>query len=334
MQIFLVILIIIGCLIGLIGLFLIIKSIQVKKGREQAENEYRNTKPGKLSPIGELKKLSVLPLIDFYTDDDRLKTEAGVSYLIEADGKKILLDVGLNRGKEHPSPLLHNMNELGISPEEIDMIYFSHLHLDHVGGMKEQKEGTFSVSQGSVSLGDIPVLAPVEIKASDWNPGPVTRVTKDPEVLGKGIATIGAIDRYLFLMGISPEQSLAFNVKGKGIVLVIGCGHQTIERILERSAALFDEPVYAIIGGLHFPVNGGRIMAGPFNIQSIVGSDRVPWKGLSEKDVESAIKAIKKVNPAIVALSEHDSSDWSVKRFREEFGDKYVDVRVGKEIVL
>jgi len=54
------------------------------------------------------------------------------------------------------------------------------------------------------------------------------------ENFSKGIASIGVIPRALFLLGYTLENSLAFNLAGKGIVLVIGCGHQTIELILER----------------------------------------------------------------------------------------------------
>jgi 7,8-dihydropterin-6-yl-methyl-4-(beta-D-ribofuranosyl)aminobenzene 5'-phosphate synthase len=226
------------------------------------------------------------------------------------------------------------MKTLGISESNIDMIFFSHPHLDHVGGMKEQKEKTFSLSQGPVSLPNLPVYSPADISASRWNPGPETHVIKDPVVLKEGIVSIGVIPRYLFLMGYTLENSLAINVAGKGIVLIIGCGHQTIERILERTRALFDEPIFAIIGGLHYPVNGGRIMIGPINIQRIVGSDRPPWISIRESDAKNAIAAIKKVSPKIVALSPHDSSDWCIDQFKQTFGDTYVDVKVGKEIVI
>ncbi|MEZ4578777.1 MAG: hypothetical protein R2875_12450 [Desulfobacterales bacterium] len=33
---------------------------------------------------------------------------------------------------------------------------------------------------------------------------------------------------------------------------------------------MFDEPIYAIIGGLHYSVYGGRTVIGPMNIQRIV----------------------------------------------------------------
>ncbi|RJP45029.1 MAG: MBL fold metallo-hydrolase [Desulfobacteraceae bacterium] len=322
-------------LIGIVALFGIIvfkKTKQLEAGKTIADRELSGMRVDRLSPFGSVKSLSILPLVDFYADKPDLKTEAGVSYLIRADETTILLDTGLNAKKEHPSPLLHNMEKLGVSEKEIDMIFFSHLHLDHVGGMKNQKDKTFSLSQGPVELGSIPVYAPAPVTASAFNPGPETRVIREPAVIKPGIATIGVIPRFLFLMGNTPENALAINVEGKGIVLIIGCGHQTIERIIERAKALFDEPIYAIIGGLHFPVTSGRIMIGPINIQRVVGSDRPPWRGLNETDVEAAIAAIKTASPKIVALSPHDSCDWSLDRFRQALGDAYVDLKVGREI--
>ncbi|MGL4370595.1 MAG: MBL fold metallo-hydrolase, partial [Spirochaetota bacterium] len=96
----------------------------------------------------------------------------------------------------------------------------------------------------------------------------------------------------------------------------------------------FDAPVYGIIGGLHFPVHGGRAMAGPFNLQNIVGVDRKPLRGIREIDVENGIADIRKVNPRIVSLSAHDSSDWTIEKFRDAFGDRYVELAVGKKIVI
>ena len=53
--------------------------------------------------------------------------------------------------------------------------------------------------------------------------------------------------------------------------------------------------------------------------------------GVMEK---SAIAAIKKVSPKIVALSPHDSSDWCIDQFKQAFGDTYVDVKVGQKIEI
>ncbi len=329
-----IILYIILALIALVCLFLAVKLKQLKAGNKKAAAERAALKIEPLADIGSVGSFSLLPLVDFYTDDDRLKTEPGVSYLIKADDATVLMDVGFNKKKEHPSPLVHNIQTLGVTLENLDYLFFSHLHLDHVGGMQEQKSGQFSLSQGPVSLPAVPAYAPTEMAPSHWNSGPEVKVIKNPQVLSKGVASIGVIPRNLFLMGYTLENSLAINIAGKGIVLVIGCGHQTIERIIERAQQLFDAPIYGIIGGLHFPVKNGRIMIGPLNLQNIVGTDTPPWKGIGEQDVKSAIAAVKAANPEFIALSPHDSSDWSIAQFREAFKERYHDLKVGRELKL
>ncbi len=305
-----------------------------RAGKNRAEEEIKNMRFAKLSPFGTVKNLSILPLVDYYAERDDLKTEPGVSYLVKADNTTILMDVGRNLESEHPSPLLTNMELLGVKIEDIDILFFSHIHLDHVGGMEEQKQGTFSISKGEVKLGEIPAYAPADISPSSWNPGPKVNTIREPTVLEPGIASIGVHPRYLFLMGYTLEHSLAINVKGKGIVLIVGCGHQKVERIIERAREIFHEPIYGIIGGLHYPIYGGRLMKGPLDLQYLTASDDPPWEGLKEEDVKNALKTIKKVNPQVIALSPHDSSDWTLEQFRQTFQEKYVDIKVGKEIII
>jgi 7,8-dihydropterin-6-yl-methyl-4-(beta-D-ribofuranosyl)aminobenzene 5'-phosphate synthase len=320
-------------LVALVCLVFLAKVVQLFIGNKKVLQELDQLRPEKLS-TGTVKKLAVLPLVDFYADDPGLKTEAGVSYLIQADDTKILMDVGFNKNREHPSPLLHNSQKLGVPIQDIDFLFISHRHLDHIGGMQEQKKKFFSLSQGKMELPAIPVYAPVPISPSPWNPGPRVEVINQPKVLANGIASIGSIPRNLFILGYTLENSLAIRVENKGIVIVIGCGHQTIERIIERTQALFNDPIYGIIGGLHFPVGNGRIMIGSINIQNLFGSDKLPWKGIREDDVTHAIQAIRRVNPQFVALSPHDSSDWSIDQFRKAFKDRYHDLVVGKEMVI
>jgi 7,8-dihydropterin-6-yl-methyl-4-(beta-D-ribofuranosyl)aminobenzene 5'-phosphate synthase len=321
--------------VSLIALVFFIKTlIKLSVNRSRVQREIAENKVQKIPSIGSVKSLTILPLIDYYADAPDLKTEAGVAYYITADDTRILLDLGANGKKEHPSPLLHNANRLGLKLEDLDFIYISHAHLDHLGGMKEQKEGTFSVSAGPVSLPDIPVYAPVEIRPSDNNPGPRPEMLTEARVIKDGIVSIGAMPRALYLLGYTLENTLAFNVEGKGIVLVIGCGHQTVERIIERAKTLFDEPIHAIIGGLHLPVGGGRMNIGPVNVQRLVGSDQPPWNVMGEKAVVSALNAVQSVSPSLVALSPHDSSDASLDRFRAVLGDVFQVIKVGCPITV
>jgi 7,8-dihydropterin-6-yl-methyl-4-(beta-D-ribofuranosyl)aminobenzene 5'-phosphate synthase len=314
--------------------FIVIKTVDVNKGKELAEQEYKNTRCNAFENFGSVKNLSITPLIDYVAAEPGLKTEAGVSYLIRADNTVILMDVGYNQHGAHPSPLLQNMEKLGVKINNIGILYMSHLHLDHVGGMNEAKKQTFSFTRGKLDMLKITAYAPEEMKQSELTPVGKIIVNQEPFILKPGIGSIGAIPRHLFIAGKVYEQSLAINVRGKGIVLIVGCGHQGIDKILERTRALSKEPIYAIIGGLHYPVHGGRIMMGPVDVQYIVGTDAPPWKGLDESDVLSAIELIKKTKAEIVALSPHDSSDWALGKFKELLGKRAVELKVGKEIKI
>lgn len=321
-------------LVVIISLFILSRYLKMRRGRLVAEEELSKLNIQKISKMGSVKSLSITPLIEYFSSGPEFATEEGVSYLVKADDTTILFDLGSNRKGEHPSPMIRNMQKLGVKPSEIDMIFISHSHYDHVGGTGAESRGEFTLSAGPVKTRRIPVFAPTDISPAQNNPGLPVTVVKEPVVIGNGLASIGIHPRSLFLIGRTDEHSLAVNVRGKGIVLIIGCGHQRIESIIERARKIFDEPIYGIIGGLHLPVNGGRVMKGPFNMQNIVGVDRRPLLGIREKDVNSAINLIKSVNPALVALSPHDSSDWTLDRFKDAFGGRFRELRAGSEIKI
>lgn len=318
----------------IVALLFIKTLLKLKTTRSRVDREISQTIVKKIEKPGTVPSFSLLPLVDYLTDDPRFKTEAGVSYLITAGETTLLMDVGSNAKKEHPSPLMQNMTLCGKSVTDLDGIFISHGHLDHVGGMKEQKQKQFSLSRGPVSIPSIPVYAPDPMTPSQYNPDLNVQVITEPTVIKDGIISIGAIPRALYLLGYTLENTLAFNVEGKGIVLVIGCGHQTIQRIVERTKALFDEPIYAIIGGLHLPAGGGRMKIGPIDIQPVVGTDRPPWNKINDRDTEEAMAAVQAVNPSLVALSPHDSSDRSLDRFKAALGERFQTIKVGTPIVI
>jgi len=304
--------------------------------RNRAEKERNARTYPRIQNPGSVSSLTVLPLIDFKTSFPEAKTEPGVSYLITAGNFKVLMDVGFNAKREHPSPLISNMKLFGVNLAEINALFISHHHLDHLGGSKDQRNHTFSLSNGHVDFPPVPVYSPLPIKPSplNFNSDSEIRVSLDPVELAPGVYGIGSIPRALYLMGYTEEQALAVHVAGKGLVLIIGCGHQTVQRVIERARQLFDLPIYGIIGGLHFPVHGGRIMIGPINAQALVGSDRMPWNGINENDVQEAIRAISDAGVKRVSLSAHDSSDWAIDQFKKTFGPAYVDLLVGTPIEI
>lgn len=251
----------------------------------------------KLSPFGSVNRLTMMPLSDYLTDRPDLAVEPGVSYLIRADNMTILMDTGLNRKGEHPSPLLRNMEALKIDPARIGMLFFSHLHGDHLGGMAQ-----FSISRGPVALGAVPAFAPGPLDPSKFNPEPGVQVLTQPRVLASGIASIGPLPGPL---GIQ-EQALAINLDGKGIVLFTGCGHQGVAAMAKRARQLFSEPIYGVIGGLHLQKGG--------------------------PEAEQAMHALKALKLGVLAISPHDTSEEVIKRFQGEFGERYQGILVGHEL--
>ena len=306
-------------------------------GRRRADQVWASARYPKLKDVGTVKRLTILPLIDWYTARDpstssgqALIGEPGVSYLVRADDTTILFDVGFNMGGEHPSPLLRNMEALGVEVTEIDALVISHAHEDHVGGMSHMMRHTFALSGQPVDLKGIPAYVPVPLS----NPTAQVTVVDGPLVIAPGVASTGSIPRQLFFFGWTPEQSLAVNVEGKGIVIIIGCGHSTLRRIVDRAEMLFDEPLYGVVGGLHYPVTASREVKFGLPLQRIMGTGKWPWDPINRQDVEAAIAYLQRRHPQLVALSPHDSCDWSIEAFRSAFGAAYQDVQVGKEIVV
>ncbi len=306
-------------------------TFKLERGRRRAEREYAVARPQvKFSEIGSVRRLSLLPLCEWHTSSSRYETDDGVSYLIRADGTAILMDLSRNAKKQHPSPLLANMQALGVNPGSIDMIFFSHMHPDHTGAGWEARPKTFRVSEGPVALPPVPAYAPGAISPSHWNPLPTVDVIAGPRILAPGIAAIGPIPQELFLVGHVDEDALAIHLEGKGIVLFVGCGHQGVSRILERAQALFDIPIYGLVGGLHLPAAGGlrglRLL--------VLGSHRFPLPGDAKRRVTEAIARLKAAKIGIVGLSPHDSTGWTIAQFRNAFGDRYREVAVGSELVF
>lgn len=156
-----------------------------------------------------------------------LEADWGFSCLIENE-KKILFDTGAN-GRI----LLGNMKKLGIDAKNIDEVFISHSHFDHTGGLAE-------------FLG-------VNEKAKIYIPSSFRGVKnrevieiKEPKKIHHDLFSTGELD------GI--EQSLVINTE-KGLVVIAGCSHPGVDRIMERAKEIGrpigQEKIYAVIGGYH-----------------------------------------------------------------------------------
>lgn len=301
-------------------------------GKKEAESVWKKNQAtvSKMKDLGTTQTLEILPLIDWYTSNEQLMGEPGVSYLIKTDQSIILFDVGLNSKQTDPSSLLHNIKHLGVTIDSIDTIVISHNHTDHTGGKKWSDQMTFSLGNEQIDLNVKNVFTPVPMTY----PGLSPICTEKPTKISEGVATTGIISNQLFFGGLTTEQAIAVNVLDKGIVLIVGCGHQGLDKLLERAEVLFDKPVYGIIGGLHYPVTDSRLIIYGVKIQKYFVTGKTPWDPMTLQDVRNNINLLKMMNLGIVSISAHDSCDASIEEFKKTFGSNYRDIKVGETIIV
>lgn len=178
-------------------------------------------------------------LFDDNIYDKTLRGGFGFSCYLEHFDEKILFDAGGNADIFN-----QNSTELKVTPAQITKVIFSHKHLDHIAG-------------GEDFLKQIPQTTPIFIPSTF----PELQLSKIPkylpfkitdkvfETIGNGIHLLKLEGKYL--SNIIYEQSLIIETE-KGLVVVTGCAHPGIIRILETVLAhLPAQKIYAVIGGMH-----------------------------------------------------------------------------------
>ncbi len=79
---------------------------------------------------------------DFHNPSTNVINSAIQTWLVRSEGRTILVDTGVGNHKERPyAPVwghhqggfLDNLAQAGVSPEDVDLVINTHLHIDHVG---------------------------------------------------------------------------------------------------------------------------------------------------------------------------------------------------------
>jgi 7,8-dihydropterin-6-yl-methyl-4-(beta-D-ribofuranosyl)aminobenzene 5'-phosphate synthase len=218
---------------------------------------------------------------------DALRGEHGFSALvrIEKAGRvvRILFDAGLT-----PDGLVENMRRLELDARDIDIIVLSHGHWDHTTGMDGlvRRLGRANVpvlihpefwTRRRLALpGREPVELPSTSKSALQGAGFEIVEQEQPSFLLDGsLLVTGEVDRTTdFEQGfpihqayrhdawepdplILDDQALVANVRGRGLVVLTGCGHSGIVNIVRYVRKLTRETrIHAVIGGFH--------LSGPF----------------------------------------------------------------------
>lgn len=204
----------------------------------------------------------------FGRDDSTLRRDWGYSLFIERGGKRILFDTGNN-----PDTLARNAAVRGIDLARLDFVVMSHRHGDHMGGMAyllkvnpnvniyapKERSGVYGDDQPSATwFRTDPSLpneqryyggAPPEIihMGAAW-PGANLRLIDKTTEIAPGISVIALVSDNPGTMELR-ELSLALRTP-EGLVLIVGCSHPGIDRIVQAAAAI-DPHIHFVAGGFH-----------------------------------------------------------------------------------
>jgi 7,8-dihydropterin-6-yl-methyl-4-(beta-D-ribofuranosyl)aminobenzene 5'-phosphate synthase len=256
----------------------------------------------KLDSAGSVPFLRILPLVEASASRAGLAREGGVSYLIDAGDARILFDLGLNKSGRNPWTLEANARSLGASLAGLRTIFISHDHSDHTGGSRDGSIDLGGLERAGLGPGMVKAFIPRLLSCS----GAEAVVADRPVAVAPGVASLGSLP---MAGGSDVEQTLAVKIEGLGLALVSGCGHPGLDRILQRAGELFDAPIFAVLGGLHY-------------------------RDANESRVQADIDLLKRLGVAVVGLSPHDSTPRAIAAMRAAFGEGYRDIEVGREITL
>jgi len=231
-------------------------------------NEVINAAPMQVDVNAQRPRITIL--YDAFGQTAGMRQDWGYAALIQYHGKRILFDTGNN-----PEVLAQNAKAKGIDLSKLDFVVMSHRHGDHMGGLSfvlrvNPKVPIYAPKEGfGVYGGDLP--GSFYRKDSSLPPEQRYYNGAPPEVMKFGSAWPGAnfqlIDKnteiapdfhLVTLVSDKPgtlelrELSLAINTP-EGLVMVVGCSHPGIDKIVESAAAI-NARIHLIAGGFHLVV--------------------------------------------------------------------------------
>jgi len=234
--------------------------------------------------------ITITILYDNYVFNEELKTDWGFSCIIEGTEKTILFDAGTKS-----DILFHNINKLKVNPEEVELVAISHHHGDHFGGLF-----SFLKKNNEVTV-YLPVSFPDEFfRRVEKTEAKAVAVDKPVEIC-KDVSLTGEMGDRI------KEQSLILNTD-QGLVVITGCAHPGIVKIVKRAKEILDKKIYLVFGGFHLPEK-------------------------SEGEIKEIISQFKDLGVLKVGAT-HCTGDRAIKLFKEAYGKNFVQMGVGRVIKI
>ena len=264
-------------------------------------------------------------LYDAFGKSSDMHKDWGYAALVEYGGKRILFDTGNN-----PDILAHNAKVKGVDLSKLDLVVMSHRHGDHMGGLSyvlkvNPAVKIYAPKEGFGVYGaDLPstfyrkdASLPADQRYYDGAP---------PEIMRFGSAWPGAnfqlVDRdteiapdihLITLVSDKPgtlelrELSLAISTP-EGIVIVVGCSHPGIEKIVAAASTIAPR-VHLIAGGFHLVT-------------------------VADSDIDRIVTALHDQFKVDYIAPGHCTGEPAFVALRKVFGDRYLYAGLGTTLAL
>ena len=218
--------------------------------------------------------MRIYVLLDDYAGyASKFYAQHGVSYLVQLENKNILFDTG--QGAE---AILHNMKLLSLDPSTIDLIFLSHCHYDHTGGLLDILKNigrripvvahpklfrkNIVLKHGLREIG-------IPFRKSELEEYADFYFVKDNVKLADGVYSTGEVrermefenvglDVYTLdeegnLIKDNMEDDMSLYIEtSEGLVVISGCSHAGIASIVRHIAEISEyKDVKMVIGGFH-----------------------------------------------------------------------------------
>jgi 7,8-dihydropterin-6-yl-methyl-4-(beta-D-ribofuranosyl)aminobenzene 5'-phosphate synthase len=264
-------------------------------------------------------------LYDAFGKPGPMQKDWGYAALVEYGGKRILFDTGNN-----PDILARNAKSKRVDLSKLDFVVMSHRHGDHMGGLAyllrvNSRVRIYAPKEGfGVYGGDLPgtfyrrdASLPLEQRYYDGAPPEILRFgsawpAANFQLIDKGAEVMPGV-RLITLVSTQPgtlemrELSLAINTPA-GVVLVVGCSHPGIERIVEAATSI-DTRIHLIVGGLHLVTAG-------------------------DPDIEKVVTALHDKFKVDYIAPGHCTGEPAFAALKKAFGDRYLFAGLGDSIQL
>ena len=213
-------------------------------------------------------------------------TDWGFACFVRGPEVNLLFDTGCDG-----DILLKNMRVMDIDPQEIDLIFISHMHYDHIGGLENILQANPHVKLF------LPASATGEALSRIGEFGSTTVLVEKPVQVVQGIYSTGELGNEHLR-----EQSLVIESES-GLAVITGCAHPGIVQIVERAKTLRENNVSIVLGGFHM-------------------------MRMNEQEIDKIVKQLQGLEVERIGPS-HCTGEAAIRAFKQAWGSRFVDLGCG-----